>query len=216
MSKIQVTNFGERHFKSSFKGTKVKSHTKEEFETVVTNCMDAIENGNTIPNDPHFTMGDDVKLLDGYAPFCKLLVVPNFTDAKTGTLPITMENFQHLRTGYSARTEGELPVLSRWFEVPNQFVPTADYLVVVLYDRDQLLKEHNSKNQTEPFELEDGTMWGVVAILGQMHDEEEPLNPITMMRNSLGKEEGGSGVPIDREEYEQSVEFWTNNAIVRS
>ncbi len=30
--------------------------------------------------------------------------------------------------------------------------------------------------------------------------------------NALGVEEGGSGVPIDREAYRRSVEFWEANA----
>jgi hypothetical protein len=28
--------------------------------------------------------------------------------------------------------------------------------------------------------------------------KETPMEPITMMRNALGKTEGGSGVPLDR------------------
>ena len=31
------------------------------------------------------------------------------------------------------------------------------------------------------------------------------MDPITMMRNALGKEEGGSGVKLNREEYMKSV-----------
>ena len=51
--------------------------------------------------------------------------------------------------------------------------------------------------------------------MAQMSNDEEPMNPITMMRNSLGMEEGGSGVPMDRVKYVESVEFWKNNAIVK-
>lgn len=29
-----------------------------------------------------------------------------------------------------------------------------------------------------------------------------------MMRNALGKAEGGSGVPLDREKYLESVKYW--------
>jgi hypothetical protein len=36
--------------------------------------------------------------------------------------------------------------------------------------------------------------------------------PISMMRNALGVEEGGSGVPLDREAYRRSVEFRERNA----
>jgi len=34
------------------------------------------------------------------------------------------------------------------------------------------------------------------------------MDPITMMRNALGKEEGGSGVPLDKTKYMESVKFW--------
>ena len=34
------------------------------------------------------------------------------------------------------------------------------------------------------------------------------MDPITMMRNALGAEEGGSGVKLNREEYKKSVDFW--------
>jgi hypothetical protein len=36
-----------------------------------------------------------------------------------------------------------------------------------------------------------------------------------MLRNALGREYGGSGVPLDREEYMKSVNFWSTHAILR-
>lgn len=41
------------------------------------------------------------------------------------------------------------------------------------------------------------------------------MQPITMMRNALGKEEGGSGVPLNRELYLKSVEFWKKYVLVK-
>jgi hypothetical protein len=38
------------------------------------------------------------------------------------------------------------------------------------------------------------------------------MTPITMMRNALGREEGGSGVPIDREKYDASVKYHSSHA----
>ena len=49
----------------------------------------------------------------------------------------------------------------------------------------------------------------------QDEDHELPMNPITIMRNGLGKSEGGSGVPIDRIKYSESVEFWSKHAVVK-
>ena len=34
------------------------------------------------------------------------------------------------------------------------------------------------------------------------------------MRNALGKDEGGSGIPLDRAEYMKSVEYWAANVNV--
>lgn len=45
-----------------------------------------------------------------------------------------------------------------------------------------------------------------------MVDYEIPMDPITMMRNALGKEEGGSGVKLEFEKYMESVKFWEKHA----
>ena len=42
------------------------------------------------------------------------------------------------------------------------------------------------------------------------------MQPITAMRNSLGKEYGGSGVPIDEVKYRESVDFWSSYASIKS
>jgi len=202
--KIQLTEFSERHFQNIFGGTKILDKTKEEFEAELNSYFNG--NGGWIT--------------EGYAPFCKLFCLENNTDAKTGTLPITIGNYHYLRSGYSSRTKNELPVFSRWFEIPRMFIPKAEYLMVVLYSREQLYQEYleNLPEDDETkvsFELDIDTDYGVVAILGQMSNEEEPMKPITMMRNALGREEGGSGVDLDREAYKSSVEFWEKNATVK-
>ncbi len=40
------------------------------------------------------------------------------------------------------------------------------------------------------------------------------MQPITMMRNSLGREEGGSGVPLDREAYDKAAQYWETHATI--
>lgn len=57
--------------------------------------------------------------------------------------------------------------------------------------------------------------WGIISIKSQHTDHELPMSPITMMRNCLGKEHGGSGVPLDRAEYMKSVEFWSKYAAIK-
>ncbi len=48
----------------------------------------------------------------------------------------------------------------------------------------------------------------------QLEDYETPMTPATAMRNALGREEGGSGMPIDRGAYEAAVAFWETRALI--
>jgi len=141
-----------------------------------------------------------LEVLDGYAPFCKLHVHRNWTSTRCLAVPITADNRHLLRSDYEARTPGELPVLVRWFEGLEP--PVANYLVAILYNRDQLEKEGTQITAD----------WGVVGCMYTMAPEETPMAPITMLRNALGVEEGGSGVAIDREAYARSVAFWRTHA----
>jgi hypothetical protein len=141
-----------------------------------------------------------LKVLDGYAPFCKLHVHRNWTSTRCLTVPVTDANRHLLRTGYEARSADELPVLVRWFEGVE--APVANYLIAILYSREQLEKEGTRI----------AASWGVVGCLYTMEPEEIPMAPITMMRNALGVEEGGSGVSLDRAAYQRGVEFWARNA----
>ena len=56
--------------------------------------------------------------------------------------------------------------------------------------------------------------WGIVSIKAQDVDYEIPMTPITAMRNALGKEEGGSGVPLNRESYMDAYNYWDKHATV--
>jgi hypothetical protein len=280
--KIKLTDFALRHFDKNFGATKILDITSKDFENEINircyeveHMLSYMEKNNVSKNvkfadfeDPsHFVEQDlvhtsymrlhqeiELNVMNGYAPFCKLLAIKNFTNAKVGSSPITIENYQYLRSGYSARRESELPVFSRWLELPVG-KPKAEWLVLVLYDKKQinvereseheakLLKEHTKQwsehIKTEPeigyikeqFPLFDvwkesveeiegkykhfDADWGVVAILGQNSHEEEPMQPSTILRNALGIDEGGSGVPLDREAYLKSVDFWEKNATVK-
>lgn len=141
-----------------------------------------------------------VRVIPGYAPFCVLHAHRNWTSTKCSVIPITDANRSALSSAYEARTREELPVLVRWFEGLEP--PVADFLVPILYSRDQLAKEGT------PIEAD----WGIVGCLYTMAPEEIPMVPITMMRNALGVDEGGSGVPLDREAYRRSVAFWSTHA----
>jgi hypothetical protein len=140
------------------------------------------------------------RVLPGYAPFCRLHVHRNWTSTKCSVIAITDANRHQLRSAYEARTRDELPVLVRWFEGLEP--PVANYLVPILYSREQMAKEGT------PVDAD----WGIVGCLYTMEPDEIPMVPITMMRNALGVEEGGSGVPLDREAYRRSAEFWSRHA----
>lgn len=233
---IKLTDFALRHFDPEFGGTKILNTEPKNFEGYL-NIF-----ANMYFDKPEERMIDEnlvrVNILDGYAPFCKLLVLKNFTDAKTGTLPITVENYRYLRSTYSARRSDELPVLSRWFDFPPGIQkPKAEYIIAVLYDKKQIDKEaqvmyEKSKEKEDietigadaplPFDAD----WGVVAILGQMQPKEEPMPPITMMRNYMPIEFGGSGVNLkekpkepnhfefdDESQYKIATEIYKKNMI---
>ena len=202
IEKIKITEFAKRHFDSKFGGTKILDYTPERFEETINLKF------NSISNLVFNTEYSVERIIPGYADFCKLLIIKNFTNAKTGTLPLTLDKYQYIRSGFSSRTESELEVMDRWLELPIP-APKAEYLVVVLYSKEQIDKERKEGES----ELEGD--WGIVSILAQMSQDEEPMKPITMMRNALGVEEGGSGVPINREAYKKSVAFWSQHATVK-
>jgi hypothetical protein len=57
--------------------------------------------------------------------------------------------------------------------------------------------------------------WGIISVKGQLCDYELPMQPITIMRNALGKDQGGSGVPLVFEKYMESVNFWKKNVSLK-
>ena len=212
--------FAEHEASKSFRGT-VFSTSIEEFTAIVNQRYSE----------------DDLK--DGYAPFCKhLFLINDFTDAKPNVLPITEENEHLLRSKYEARNEKELPVLTRFFpqdllvkstsnhnnsgDCNNEdafVLPTAKYLDLILYSREQINIENaaQKQNQVSPSESvanPETAPWGIVSIKAQDVDHELPMTPITAMRNALGVEEGGSGIPLDRDQYMEAYNYWNTHAII--
>jgi hypothetical protein len=160
----------------------------------------------------------EASLRVGYADFCKHLFIENFTSAQVNVLPVTPENEGLLRTKYEARNEKELPVLTRFFpkdlvaQGSGKSLPVAKYLDLILYSREQINAENAAQGRV-PAGAETAP-WGIVSIKAQDVDYELPMSPITAMRNALGREEGGSGVPINREEYMKAVNYWKDHATV--
>lgn len=146
---------------------------------------------------------DNPDLQDSFMDFCKYLIIPNEFGVRASSMPITLENYKFLRSGYSSRREGELPYLSRWFELPIK-APIAEYLVLILYSAEQIEKEG---------ETIEGD-WGIVGMQAVMTPVVEPMTPYTMIRNAMGIEEGGNGEKIDRDYLIKAAQYWEEHAII--
>mmetsp|Transcript_24608 Transcript_24608/g.73871 ORF Transcript_24608/g.73871 Transcript_24608/m.73871 type:complete len:215 (+) Transcript_24608:188-832(+) len=155
--------------------------------------------------------GGDACLVDGYAPFCKHVFVENFAGCLGAVAEITPDNEHLLRTAYSARTPKELPVLTRWFPKEAVPPPPAKMLDLILYSREQIRKENAAMGEDSGSDAP----WGIVSIKAQDEARELPMQPITVMRNALGADEGGSGVPLDADKYRESVAYWEKHAPIQ-
>lgn len=155
-------------------------------------------------------------LVDGYAPFCKHIFVPNFTNAKCGYMKVTHENTHLIESCYEARRSEELPVLIQFFDQKKIVAPSATHLDIILYSREQIIKENEAMpSKSQSAVPPSDAPWGIVSVKAQLCDHECPMQPITMMRNALGREHGGSGVPLEAEKYRDSVRFWTENVAIK-
>ena len=162
-------------------------------------------------------LSTNIDLQPGYAPFCKHIFIPNFTTAHVYYAKIDNQNKQFLETEYFSRTEKELPVLRRFFKKESFLQKKAEYLDLILYSREQIeLEEQAISYKDAPFKLDQTNEydWGIISVKAQDENYEIGMDPITVMRNALGTQEGGSGVPLNKESYLKSVEFWSQHAII--
>jgi hypothetical protein len=184
---IEIISFAHHHFTPEARGTRILSHSPEEFVSALNASSDA-----AWVDDPS-------------QAFIKHVVVENFTDALSGVVEVNHDNESLLRSGYEARTPKEMAVLTRWFPRGLVEAPHASYLEVILYSREQLAREG--------FTIQ--ADWGVVAILAAMSPEISPPTPATQVRNALGIEGGGNGTPLDPALYAVGVAYWSRYALVR-
>lgn len=105
-------------------------------------------------------------------------------------------------------------MLKRWFSGADVQVGKAAFLDIILYSKEQIQQENASMGSEDPNKEIDYD-WGIVSIKAQGIDSEIPMEPITAMRNALGKDQGGSGVALDTEYYLKCVEFWNKHALVQ-
>ena len=201
MNKIEYDPFVTRQFSQNFSGTKVNLEIKDELLEVI--------------NDTYECASSET-MLDSEWSFCKYLVLPNDFGVKCAVREITLDIYPYIRTDYVSRTPDELPILTRFAQLPPGFKSAeANYIVLVLYSKEQLQKEFKPKEEGQEFYFDDNVEWGVVSIMGTMKPKPDPLVPITIMRNALGIKEGGNSMPINIIEYNKSVEFWRNYILVK-
>lgn len=205
---IALDEFAFRQFDDpSYAGTRIQGISKDAFMEKV---LSYYEERKTLEVE----FEDRPALVDGYAPFCKHIFMPNFLqDVKVPVLAIDESNEALLKSRYEARTEKELPVLIRYFPADKVQAPQAKYLDLILYSREQILKETAAMKKSTSFVESDPAPWRLISVKAQDVPYETPMNPITIMRNALISE-GGSGVAIDREAYMASVEYWSKHATI--
>lgn len=188
--KIEITNFAKRQYKKDYKGTKVS-------EEIVKKLIQLAQSANCY---------------EGYAPFCKIISIRNQQDDGSFLFDFkylvtnkeeALTNNAILHTAYEARTPEELPILTEW--VSNISVSIAPFIHIIVYSREQLEKENDIIQAN----------WGIVNIITAGQFTEEPMKPMTIMRNALGIEEGGSGVALNAKAYHKSVQFWSKNIMIR-
>lgn len=209
---VRLTDFAfRRHWDPNFKGTRVDIDAEYFTEEV-----GFIRKGmSSLGTKVHRGQSDYGHVVEqpGYADFCRLLFIPNFTQAQAPVVAITPDNVHLLRSEYKTRAEGELPYLDRHFPRGTVITPRAKWLCLVIYKAQHLIEAENDAVDFLgiPYDLDD---WGIVNVMGVMEPEEQPMSPATIQRNAQGSEFGGSGVPIDRVAYLRGVEYWSHHAIV--
>ena len=91
-------------------------------------------------------------------------------------------------------------MLRRYFPKDSVQIERAKYLDLILYSKEQIQKECLAMGQEDEHKDIDYE-YGIISVKFENEPHETPMDPITMMRNALGKEEGGSGVALVRATY---------------
>jgi hypothetical protein len=80
-------------------------------------------------------------------------------------LEITLDIYPYIRTDYAQRTPSELAILTRFAQLPPGFKgEKANYVVLVLYSREQLEKEFKPTDSVPEFYLDESVV-GVLFLL---------------------------------------------------
>jgi uncharacterized protein DUF3228 len=117
----------------------------------------------------------------------------------TTTVPVDDET--SLKANFGRRRPHEEPYLSVMSE--GEAIP-ASFAKVVLYSHETLAENNEQSANTD---------WELVSLIASPV-EDEPMSPVTMMRNMKGKP-GGSQVSYSAEELVNAIEFWSKHTKVK-
>jgi len=109
---------------------------------------------------------------------------------------IRVEDAKNLKAEVVSRREGEEKHVEVRAEGPHQ---QAKFCKVVLYSAQALIDEGEERSGDYD--------WEIISIMASPV-EKEPMNPLTMARNQLGKE-GGSARTYSPEEWAEAVWYWS-------
>lgn len=142
-------------------------------------------------------------LAGGYASGIKHLWMTSFSSTKLSYIDrfgIKEENIKHEYIRRGDENPKEIPFLSEWVEGVE--APNAPWFDIILYSRENLAKEG----------IEIESDFGIVSINAELsYGVSCPMDPNTHLRNALGVEFGGNGVPLNRKEYEEACVFWAKH-----
>ena len=78
--KIKLTEFALRHFDPKFGGTKILDHTPEEFGIHINNEVCYVNDHRNNSLNIEDLSESDCTIIEGYAPFCKLIPIKKTYD----------------------------------------------------------------------------------------------------------------------------------------
>jgi hypothetical protein len=188
----------------------------KQFDKTKTNLFINFDKDEFTDKINNYYLSNKNSLKDGYAPFCKHIFIENFTDMTPGYVEINETTEKLIETCYEARTEKELPVLRRFIPLKKvkDSLKSSKYLDIILYSKEQIHKENLAMGNQDP-SADIDYEYGIISVKPQNDNVEIPMDPITMMRNALGVEHGGSGVALERSKYMDSVNFWSRHILLK-
>lgn len=127
----------------------------------------------------------------------QVVAVP-MPSARFMTTTIAVDSTTELKAQEYRRRDGEEPYVR---VTANGEAQPAQFAQVILYSKDTLAKNDERSRMTD---------WEIVTIIASPV-ENEPMDPVTMMRNMRGKA-GGTQVNYTADQLLDSIDFWSRHS----